>query len=325
MYCKWFSTPEPDYAKLVSELYGSEVGGALYRSYVEQLSSRDLWGHRLDWSGVGIYNHGAITAHAVVQTTKDKPLVYIGFVECVDDRAVAAFLIKTIQHELRSQHPHKPVYIPVNLSIWHNYRFKVRGTDWLPFESPTKPYYAGLFSGFLPRKELYSSYRLKIPRFLVGAIARTRIRPAAHPQYKIRNLSPDNPLRDMGIIYDLSVQVFESDHSVPSFEEFRAIYQDVARSADPRYILFAEEEGEPVGFITSVKQANKVYVKTLAVLPSHQGRGVGRLLYETLRAGALDDGCDTLYGLTMRNDRLITRLVPPGATKAAEYVLYKDG
>jgi GNAT superfamily N-acetyltransferase len=123
---------------------------------------------------------------------------------------------------------------------------------------------------------------------------------------------------DMGIIYDLSVQVFESDHSVPSFEEFRAIYQDVARSADPRYILFAEEEGEPVGFITSVKQANKVYVKTLAVLPSHQGRGVGRLLYETLRAGALDDGCDTLYGLTMRNDRLITRLVQPGPTKAAQ-------
>jgi GNAT superfamily N-acetyltransferase len=232
--------------------------------------------------------------------------------------------MQTIQNELgtnpksKIQNPksHSAIYMPVNLSIWHNYRFKTRGNEWLPFESPTLPYYSKLFSGFLRGKEFYSSYRLRIPRFMKGR--------ATNPRYSVKTLSPDDPLRDLRIIYDLSAQIFESVHSVPSFEEFQAIYSGAARSTDPRYTLLAEEDGAHVGLLFSVKQANKVYVKTLAVLPNYQGRGVGRLLYETLCARALDDGCDTLYGLTMRNDRLISRLVPPGAKRVAEYMLYKE-
>src|SRR5437867_10732676 len=100
MRCKWSSTPEPGYEELVIRLYGSTTGGELLRAYRDQLSRRDLWEKRLDWSGVAVYDGGEIVAHAVVQAVKDRPLVYVGFVEAVDDREVAACLVEAIREKL---------------------------------------------------------------------------------------------------------------------------------------------------------------------------------------------------------------------------------
>ncbi len=327
MYSRWFSTPEPDYATLALKLYGSEVGSALQETYLGQLSRRDLWGHRLDWSGVAVYDsEGTIVAHAVVQVTLDRPLVYVGYVECIEDSAAAAFLMQTLREKLGREHPDRAVYMPVNLSIWHNYRFQMRGEGLLPFESPTKLYYAELLSDFLPGEEHYSSYRLKImPNMEVDQSRADQSKAGVtNSRYTVREWSLDNALRDLRAIYDLSTRVFEDVHSVPSFEEFQVIYSHATDRADPRYILFAEESAQPVGFVSSIMEGDALFVKTLAVLPEHQQRGVGRLLYGTLCARALNDGCDTLYGLMMRNDRLITQLLPPGAEKVAEYVLRKS-
>ena len=82
---------------------------------------------------------------------------------------------------------------------------------------------------------------------------------------------------------------------------------------------------QPVGFIFAFPLGQAIYIKTLGVAPSAQNRHVGRLLYESICRRARSDGYETLYGLLMKNDRLITQLLPPDAEKVAEYTLYRGG
>lgn len=320
MYCRWFTTPDPAYGELVVRLYGPETGAMLYRSYVDQLSRQELWTHRLAWRGLALYDaaddNGSVRAHAVVQEARDRPVVYVGFVEAVDDGDVAFHLVGAARHYLEEMFPGRAVYMPVNLSIWHSYRFTTVEREPLPFETPMQPYYGRLFEGLFAQEELYSSYRIPIASTLKG--------PDPAPGYALREPSPLSVQRDLRAIYDLSVRVFESEHSVPSFGEFKAIHGGAAGSIDPRYVLIAEDGETPAGFIYTVKEGNSLYVKTLAVLPEHQRQGVARLLYETVCTRAMEEGCTTVYGLTMRDDRLISRLLPSDAEKVATYVLYKE-
>ena len=79
-----------------------------------------------------------------------------------------------------------------------------------------------------------------------------------------------------------------------------------------------------MGFLFSVVRDRAVYVKTFGVLPAYQRQGVGRLLYEAICRRAMEDGCEAMYGLMIRNDKPINQLLPPESTKVAEYVLFKE-
>jgi len=434
VYSKWFSTPTPAYLELVTQLYGAESGERLYRAYRDELSSRERWSHRLDWSGIVVYEAGKVKAHAIVQVIQDKPLAYVGYVESLNDPAAAGTLVHEIRAELRHKHPGRALYLPVNQSLWHTYRFKTRGDSLLPFDPPCQPYYGDLFARLFETKELYSSYRMAVPRefqlegihlpFTVRELsAGTRphapptavlragsplpagTRPHAAPTAVLRAGSPLPAARlpeELRAIYDLSVSIFQDCHSIPSFAEFAALYGGPAGSFNLRYVLLAEAQGRPekshavvrdvgagtnastpplqahfaqrpaplglpgvqraggvrsqisedseqrdaaraggrelsslpqspaaqgmpVGFIFALPLGQAVYIKTLGVAPSAQNRHVGRLLFESICRRARADGYETLYGLFMKNDRLITQLLPSDAEKVAEYTLYRGG
>ena len=318
MYCRWFATPEPAYAQLVSRLYGPEVGGKLFATYCEQLSSRALWQNRLEWQGVAIFEGDQILAHAIAQTIQDKPIVYMGYVEAVEHQEAAALLVRSAMDKLRLEQPGKTVYLPVNLSIWHSYRFKTCGEERLPFEAPCMGYYSRLFGDLLAERELYSSYRMALPM--------PKATNAVNSRFRIRQLSISNLLGDLRALYDLSGKIFESEHSNPTFEEFAALYLDRADGPgiDPRLILIAEEDGRAVGFIFAVAEGRNLYIKTFGVLPDFRRRGIARLLYDPLCIQARQMGCNTVYGLMIRDDRPVRRLLHAGAIKVAEYALYKD-
>lgn len=329
MYSRWFSEPDPVYGELVTRLYGPDTGEALSRNYCGQLSraarteqpAAPPWAQRLDWQGVALYRDGEAVAHAVVQVVKDRPLVYVGYVETVDDQDVAAALVQAVRDRLRYEHPGRISYWPVNLSIWHSYRFKTWGDEPLPFETPCRPYYGRLFGDLFEQKELYSSYRMPLP-------APRAVTGAGRP-FHIRQLSLTDRLTDLRALYDLSGAIFESEHSSPSFEEFAAIYGNMSSvqggpGIDPRLVLIAEGDGRLIGFIFAVAQQQSVYIKTFGVLSQYRCWGVGRQLYDTLCIEARQSGCDTLYGLLIKDDRPIRRLLPAGAVRVAGYTLYVD-
>lgn len=310
MSIELFSKPDPSFRELVRQLYGIQIGDGLGRRYEAELGS-PLWKHRLEWFGIGLRREGRLQAHAIVQVTKDKPLVYVGYVEAIPDRGLAEELTQAILAQLAGER-NRLIYLPVNLSVWHTCRFKSFGEEPLPFEPEAQPYYAGLFEGLFPKKEIYSSRRFDLPH---STLSPTR--------YSVRQFSPADFSRDLLIVYELSAEIFHEAHSVPSFEEFCGIYGGAVGTLDPCYMLFAEDGGKTVGFLYAIRQGTSVYIKTFGVLPEFHRRGVGTVLFETICRNAAQDGCDKIYGLMMRDDRLITRLLPAGAERVAEYVLYK--
>lgn len=310
-----FSRPSPDYRGLVKRLYGAETGELLANKYESDLGSA-LWKDRIAWFGLGVREEGQLAAHAIVQLAKDKPVIYVGYVESVADRGWAETLVQAALAEVGHERRGKSLFLPVDLSIWHTYRFKARGGEVLPFEAASQPYYDKLFEGLLPGVEGYSSYRFALPRIAESS--------ASRQPFSIRQFSAAQFSRDLRRVYEMSAAIFGDEHSLPSFEEFCAIYGGAGATLDPRYILIAEEGERAVGFIYAIRQGAAVYIKTFGVRPGLQRHGVGTVLFDSICRNAAEDGCQTMYGLMIKNDRPITRLLPAGARRVSEYVLYRQ-
>jgi len=57
----------------------------------------------------------------------------------------------------------------------------------------------------------------------------------------------------------------------------------------------AQQEEQIVGTASAVRKKTGVYVRGMAVLPGSKGRGIGRLLLETIEAFAAEEGCKRLF------------------------------
>ena len=73
----------------------------------------------------------------------------------------------------------------------------------------------------------------------------------------------------------------------------------------------AEVEGEVVGYLILVAESNGMLLENVAVLPTHQGSGVGRLLLTLAETQARAAGCDHIRLYThetmVENQRLYER------------------
>jgi N-acetylglutamate synthase-like GNAT family acetyltransferase len=107
-----------------------------------------------------------------------------------------------------------------------------------------------------------------------------------------------------------------------AFEPFRDAYSpggfaDTTASANvirermmTAKIWLAFVGGEPVGTVTALPEPDRIYIRSMAVTPKAQGRGVGQKLLETLEQDARERGFEKLY--------LYTTFVLPGAQKLYE-------
>ena len=83
------------------------------------------------------------------------------------------------------------------------------------------------------------------------------------------------------------------------FDEFVNIYAPLIATVDPRLMLIARHEGRVVGFIFSPpdllqdrdpRRIDTIVIKTVAVLPRSEYRGLGRVLIVDLLRNALEIG-----------------------------------
>ncbi len=71
-------------------------------------------------------------------------------------------------------------------------------------------------------------------------------------------------------------------------------WSELAGVPATRTYVVAEVDGELVGYAGLFAAADSADVQTLAVAPSHQGHGLGKLLLDTLIEEAIDRGASTL-------------------------------
>ena len=98
---------------------------------------------------------------------------------------------------------------------------------------------------------------------------------------------------------------FRDEYTPGGFDETTASAEVVRERLETAKIWIAYDDGEAVGTVTSLPEPEKIYVRSMAVTPNAQGRGVGQALLETLELDAKERGFKKLY--------LYTTFVLPGA------------
>ena len=98
---------------------------------------------------------------------------------------------------------------------------------------------------------------------------------------------------------------FRDEYTPGGFDETTASPEIVRERLESAKIWIAFDDGVAVGTVTSLPEPERIYVRSMAVTPKAQGRGVGQALLDELETDARERGFKKLY--------LYTTFVLPGA------------
>jgi GNAT superfamily N-acetyltransferase len=113
---------------------------------------------------------------------------------------------------------------------------------------------------------------------------------------------------DAGVVSRLLLEAFEpfrEQYTPGGFADTTAGLDIVRERLASARVWLAFDGEEPVGTVTALPEPEKIYIRSMAVTPTAQGRGVGQKLLETLEQDARERGYKSLY--------LYTTFVLPGA------------
>lgn len=186
---------------------------------------------------------------------------------------------------------------PMDGNTWRRYRFVTRrGTEPPFFLEPDNPdEYPVWFTqaGFTPLARYFSNLDpdlgWSIPESLRQRLKQRGVR--------LRPLDPDDFAGELARIHAISTASFSGNflYTPISGDAFLALYAKVRLAVQPELVLFAEHEGAPVGFVFAIgdlrnappgSRPETVIIKSLAVLPEWNGKGVGPLLMAAATANA---------------------------------------
>ena len=127
--------------------------------------------------------------------------------------------------------------------------------------------------------------------------------------FEIRRAVPD----EAGAISQLIREAFgpfKSQYTADGFEYTTPDADKVSERFAEGPIWAAFQDGSMVGTVSGLPEAERFYIRSMAIKPSAQRLGIGQRLLETLEAFARDAGYKTLY--------LYTTFVLPGAKRLYE-------
>lgn len=282
---------------------------------------------------------------------------FFGFFHCINDLEVARSLLAAAELALRSSHVER-VIGPVDLTTHDEVGLLVDGFDSPPMIlSPYHPpYYVRLLTeaGYQPLRD-YHAYRWS-PELEPSPAVRRLLRAAARTgptDLRIRRSDPhrwSTEVRDLHRLYNQSfadvwgfVPISEAEFAARA-AEFRRFYR-------PELAVFADSNGEPVGFGLALPDINEalaplqgrlwplgwwslargvsrirgVRLILLGVRPQYRGRGVGARLAHALAEAARELGMQHAeLSLVLDANRETRHLIDAfGANPVKTYRLYQ--
>ncbi len=193
-------------------------------------------------------------------------VVFFGFFECVDDRAVAQAMLDEVAKWGRARGM-KQLRGPMNPSMNHECGLLVEGFEDSPSVMMTynPPYYAKLLEeyGLGKAKDLYAySGEHGTTRFSDRLLAQAeRLRQRSSISFRPLNLKKFK--EEVQILQDIYNDAWEKNWGfVPMTpEEFQHMAKDLGLIVDPELCLVAEINGKPVGFSLALPDVNLAFKK----------------------------------------------------------------
>ena len=222
---------------------------------------------------------------------------------------------------------------PMDGTTWRRYRFITRrGDEPVFFLEPDNPDSYPLWfarAGFSPLARYFShldpDLGWRLPAGVAARLERSGI--------TIRPLDPDAFAGELDRIYAISTASFSGNflYSPIARDEFAAMYDKVRAVIEPYLVLFAEHEGTPVGFIFAIgdllrsragQPRDTVILKSIAVLPEWNGRGIGGLLMDRATTNARLLGYRRAIHALIHEDNSSRSLSGRHAAVMREYALF---
>lgn len=224
---------------------------------------------------------------------------------------------------------------PMNGNTWRKYRFVVESDDHPPFlMEPEQPADYPLWwhaSGFHELARYSSSLMpLPAPRSTSDAVGERLIKNGIH----IRSLNPEQYESELKAIYEISIKSFSANFLYTPLEEqaFIGSYLKVREFIDPRFVLIAERDGVPCGFVFGIPDLNAIQagrkpaliVKTLAVDPQSRCGGLGGLLVDEIQQAATDAGyTQSIHALQYEKNTSLKITQRNAGRKFRQYALFQ--
>lgn len=188
-----------------------------------------------------------------------------GFFECVNDAAVARALLDTAAGWLRARGL-ETLYGPFNLDYEDSYGVLLEGRDRPPalLCGHTPPYYQNFMQdyGLLPARGDNLAFALDLDDSpALRQLEQAAVRARRHPTTRIRGARFDrwdeeidhvHRLMNLALAHLPDFIPWQRQTLVDLFTPFRAI-------ADPELILFAEVNGETIGFLPGIPDLNAAF------------------------------------------------------------------
>lgn len=215
----------------------------------------------------------------------------IGFLELVDGHEDAAPVLIRAAETWLARRGVSLVIGPMCLNTWFPYRYRVDADDglffsWEPVNPPAYPQLIAA-AGYEHDMGYHSELLADIGPLADSMDRKLESSPAA--DYSYRPVRLDDLGSEIPRLHDLSMRSFRDNYlfepiALPVFEQ---LYVAQARKRDTIGSFYAVDphDGE-VGYIISFEdEAGQYVIKTLAVVPEHQGKALSfGLMHHTLRA-----------------------------------------
>jgi GNAT superfamily N-acetyltransferase len=269
---------------------------------------------------------GRIVARACLTSVSDE--WRLGWYECIDDADAARALLDAVRERVRARDG-RSVLGPINGTTWHRYRFADPAPA-PPFflDVHHKPYYAAqwLACGAV-RIDEYSSTSFdsldELPEHDAHVEAQRR------RGITLRQFRPDRFDEELRLLHTLSLAGFASNrfYSPIDLEEFVELYEPLRPIVRPELVLFAEENGAPVGFVFAVdnlyeRERRSLVMKSATVIPEYAGRGLGHLLLETIHRTASAQGYDQIIHALIHRGNRSGSILAERSRLLREYAVY---
>ena len=214
---------------------------------------------------------------------------------------------------------------PIDLTIWHPYRFVVNQKDSFVLEPLTRDYYINQFKsqGFNVAMQYVSAERTDFNTII--PYTKKDYDLAIKEGFKIRTLTSDNFREGILSIYYMINKIFKESWSFVNIskEEYLFIYNDYENNLDTLLIhIISDGQGQEVGFCSSIIDPikNEIILKTIGIMPEYQSKKVGAtLLYYQHRIAQERGIIKEIYAL-IKKGNIVTRLPYPGTVITREYV-----
>jgi GNAT superfamily N-acetyltransferase len=243
---------------------------------------------------------------------------FIGFFDCID-KEIGISLLREAEEYLRLQGC-KTVYGPINLSLWHGYRFIVSAKRKPTlFDPMNQSWYADLWKG-RGYKEVSS---------FVSAVRNDFnyiLSPTAKDYEKVCTSFTTRHFQegDLRYLWEITNAVFATERSIIplSFEDFSYLYGPLVTGLDKRLVHLIEDCGNPVSFCFCVPnplEKGQIIVKTLAVLPEYRNRGIAAALLYSVHLEAQRAGFTEAYYPFIKKGNVVTKFSYQGYEIVTEY------